>query len=89
MKKQFQQGIHEIIKERGKTHGNYEDMAELSQALKRQIRFSKNWGAMTPAQREALEMICVKIARICVGNPHEPDHWTDLSAYPELARGIL
>ena len=71
-----------ILDEREKTHGSYANVARVSQHLKTYIH---NEGArLTPEQRESLDMICVKIARIVCGNPNEPDHWIDISGYAEL-----
>ena len=71
-----------IITERAKTHGDYRLQAKLSQDLKTRIR--QEGGNLSPQQLEALEMICVKIARIVCGNPNEPDHWLDLQGYAAL-----
>jgi len=35
-------------------------------------------------QREALDMICHKIARIVNGNPDYADSWTDIAGYATL-----
>jgi hypothetical protein len=35
-------------------------------------------------QREALDMILHKIARIVNGNPNETDHWHDIAGYATL-----
>jgi hypothetical protein len=76
-----------ILEQRGKTHGNFTQMAALSQDLKTRIRAeSRN---LTPQQQESIEMICVKIARIVCGNPNEPDHYRDISGYAELVLRTL
>jgi hypothetical protein len=71
-----------ITDTRAKTHGDYNLQSALAQDLKRRIR--QEGSRLSPQQLEALEMICVKIARICCGNPNEPDHWVDISGYAEL-----
>lgn len=75
-----------IIAERAKTHGCYSLQSALAQDLKRRIR--QEGATLTPQQTEALEMICVKMARIVCGNPNEPDHWRDLSGYALLGGGL-
>lgn len=71
-----------ILDEREKTHGDFLDVSSISQQLKRYI---KNWNRDLPDyQQEALEMICVKIARILSGDCTEPDHFRDISGYAEL-----
>ena len=72
-----------ITRERAKTHGDYMQQAALAQDLKRRIRAESP--RLSPQQQEAIEMICVKIARIVCGNPSEPDHWIDIQGYAELA----
>lgn len=74
--------IKEILTQRGSTHGDAESQFNLSQVLKKSTMHPR--GAMTPMQREALEMILMKISRICVGNPNEPDHWRDIAGYATL-----
>ena len=75
-----------IIKERAKTHGNYTLQSALAQDLKRRIR--QEGSSLTPQQTEALEMICVKIARIVCGDANEPDHWKDAAGYALLGGGL-
>jgi len=72
-----------ILDEREKTHGNYADVARVSQHLKSYLQ-QQDMLHMTAEQRESIEMICVKIARIVCGNANEPDHWIDISGYAEL-----
>ena len=72
-----------ILKERAKTHGDYNRTARLAQDLKTRIRAEDH--CLSYAQLEALEMICVKMARIVCGNPDEMDHWRDVCGYATLA----
>jgi len=76
---------HSLITEREKTHGAWEDNAQVSQSLKRALSDAINGRrALSPTQREALSMICVKLARIVNGDPNFPDHWDDIARYAEL-----
>lgn len=74
-----------LIETRAKTHGNYNNMAAKAQAIKKAI-FEGGGGCshLTAPQRESLEMIATKIARICCGNPSERDHWEDIAGYATL-----
>lgn len=74
----------EIISERAPTHGDYTDTAAISQGIKLVMHSSPNWSKLTPAQKETLEMLATKLARILVGNPNEPDHWRDITGYATL-----
>ena len=75
---------HKIIKERGKTHGNFRDQAYCAQSLKSVIRESPNYDRMSEVQKEALDMIVHKIGRILVGDPDFKDHWVDIEGYANL-----
>lgn len=76
----------DILEIREKTHGDFSQNAMCSQKLKNTIKsFSnENEHKFTPCQREALDMICSKVARICVGDTHEVDHWVDIAGYATL-----
>jgi len=72
-----------ILDEREKTHGDFSETAEIAQGLK-YIIDENSEKVSSQAQREALEMICTKIARILAGNAKEADHWKDIAGYAEL-----
>ena len=74
----------DILAERQKTHGDFYDVAMVAQELKDVLRRGKNWKMLDAAQREALEMVATKIARILSGNPHEVDHYRDGAGYFQL-----
>lgn len=74
-----------LISERHKTHGSWEHQAQLSQSLKSAIDHAQlPVRTLSKGQREAIDMICVKLSRIVVGNPNEPDHWLDIQGYARL-----
>ncbi len=77
-----------LTSERGKTHGDWLTQSMLAQDLKRSLLYSYNYkqGLLTSSQREALEMIAIKMSRICTGNPEEQDHWLDIMGYAQLAK---
>lgn len=81
--------IDDTLAERGKTHGNWWAQAATAQALKHIVISSDGWEGLTPSEREGLEMIMVKVSRILNGNPHEPDHWADISGYSTLVLKCL
>jgi len=82
--------IENLIKDRQKTHGDYALRAELSIALQDTlIEMSGNWNRLTPAEQEAVQMICVKLSRIMHGNPHCADHWRDIAGYATLVADYL
>lgn len=75
------------MKERGKTYGEFSDIAELSQKLKHVMKASNpnKWERMDPDKLESLEMIQHKIARILIGDPDYKDNWHDIQGYAKLA----
>ena len=73
----------DLTSERGTTHGNFEDNARISQELKTVIHYEN--ANMTAVQREAIDMICMKLSRIASGHAHFKDHWDDISGYAHLA----
>jgi hypothetical protein len=75
------------IPNRDEQHGGMEAVGTLSQGFKNLMRGSKNWRDLTAGEREALEVIMHKIARVLSGrNPHDPEHWRDIAGYAVAAR---
>lgn len=75
-----------ILAEREKTHGDFRETAAFSQNLKQIVRLAPAFEKLPPEQREALDLICTKIARLLVGNNLEKDHWLDISGYAMLGK---
>ena len=73
-----------IIDQRAKTHGEYKNTAAWSQSLKDMFRGSPNWAKMNDGQKEAMEMIAVKLARLLNGDPNFANHPVDVGGYAEL-----
>jgi hypothetical protein len=78
--------VHEILSQRGKTHGDFADVAKVEQGLKEVLRSGKNWGSLSASHRTALEMIAHKMGRILAGDPDVLDHWDDMAGYSTLGR---
>ena len=74
--------IRKTLNERSQTHGDYGEVAKTAQQIKRVLHETN----LPSPQREALDMIASKIARIMCGNHNEPDHWLDIEGYARLAR---
>lgn len=71
-----------ILDERQKTHGDFASHAVIAQELKSQI--DKSGQELSAVQREGLEMILHKVARILNGNADHKDHWDDIAGYATL-----
>jgi hypothetical protein len=76
--------INKVLEERGRTHGDFADVAAVDQALKRALRGGRNWAKLSVSYQCALEMIVHKAARVLSGDPDEPDHWLDIQGYAGL-----
>lgn len=76
--------VRTLLEERQQTHGEFAPKAAFIQALKEAFRAAPNWGDMTPGQREAVDMICLKLGRIAYGDPDHADNWHDLAGYSIL-----
>jgi hypothetical protein len=79
------QAIEALLAERQTTHGDFATNALYSQHLKALMHSSPGWASMTDVQREALEMIALKLSRILSGQADYRDHWDDIAGYARLA----
>lgn len=75
----------DILEERQGTHGEFTWVAESSQELKDYFRQKASWYDLTYVQRESIDNIIQKMARVFSGNPNFADHWVDIQGYAKLA----
>jgi len=88
----MQDNVDQILEERGKKYGPFEDHASYTQRLKKVIHegldSNDEFGELEPqAQmviREGLDMIAHKIGRIVNGDPMYDDSWDDIAGYAKL-----
>lgn len=79
------QDIGSLLSERGRRYGSYSHVSRIAQGLKRELRCGAAWHALSDAQRESLEMIANKLARIVnAPDPGYVDSWTDVAGYAQL-----
>lgn len=76
--------IQETLTDRQVTHGDFSTHALIAQSIKCQMFNAHGYSRLGAMQREALDMIAHKIARILNGNPNVHDHWHDISGYATL-----
>lgn len=83
--------VKATLAERGDRYGTFDGHAEIAQRLKGIIRHFEAVRAcdMQPDQREALEMIMHKVARILNGDPNYIDNWVDIAGYATLVADRL
>lgn len=73
-----------LLNERENTHGNYVDTAYYTQCLRDTLRAHSNWQKLSYTQRDALDNIVLKLARIVVGDAAFDGHWEDVIGYAKL-----
>ena len=81
--------IEKTLAERGNRYGDFAEHAIIAQALKDAMWCRDGWHRLTPAMRQALEVIADKIARILNGDPTYADNWHDIIGYARLVEKML
>ena len=81
--------VKDTLAQREKQYGDYRDVAKISQFIKMALKDVCDVGSLSYAQRESLDMIATKMARIACGDPDNIDHWLDIEGYARLVRNIL
>jgi hypothetical protein len=76
--------IENTLAERGSRYGKFTTQGQISQGLKDYMRACNGWSNLTPAQKEALDMVQHKISRILNGDPNYADSWHDIVGYAKL-----
>lgn len=76
--------VHRILNERGERYGSFEANAHTAQTLKQAMRGAPGWVLLSNAQREGLEMIQHKIARMLHGDTKYLDNIVDICGYASL-----
>lgn len=84
----------DILREREKTHGDFEEVSVRYREIKRAVCRDFVKECIEEGDEEeydrhflALEMICLKLARIVCGDPNFADHWDDIAGYAMLGKG--
>lgn len=77
--------IHETLEQRGENYGDFAELCAFAQPFKELMRSSPNWGRLHKCDREAMELIATKIARILCGRAGRRDSWHDIAGYAVLA----
>ena len=76
--------VNDMLKGREGRYGSFEGHAKIAQDLKAVMQERSGWDNLAPDQKEALEMVQHKIARILNGDPNYIDNWVDLVGYSQL-----
>ena len=83
------EGVDSTLEERGKRYGKFIGHAAIAQTLKSTMKSTAAWNKLHSDQKEALEMIQHKIARILNGDPDYADSWHDIAGYATLVENRL
>jgi hypothetical protein len=62
----------------------FDDTAQLAQGLKFALRRGKNWEAMGPESKEALELIATEIAKILTEVGDEAQQWNNIAFFARI-----
>jgi len=81
--------VENTLTEREGRYGAFADHARLSQHLTDVMRSAPKWDGLSAVQKEALEMIQHKVARILNGDPRYVDNWHDIAGYATLVEKDL
>lgn len=77
-----------LIEERGSVHGEWGMQTRVAFNIKSAMNEYRT-KRHTAGQMEAMDMIAVKLARICCGDNNHEDHWRDIAGYATLAANAL
>lgn len=80
--------IENTLQERGHRYGDFSDHARICQKIK-QAMLTGNWERLSDIQKQSLEVISDKIARILSGDPSYADNWHDIQGYAKLVEDRL
>ena len=79
----------DTLTERGKRYGNYMEQTTISNNIKEAMQANPTYWQMETDQKDALEMIAVKMSRIVNGDPNYADNWADIAGYATLVKDRL
>jgi len=81
--------INQTLSERGARYGRFVDHAVIAQNLKEVMWRTPGWERMDAHEKQAIEVIADKLARILNGDPHYHDNWHDIQGYAKLVADTL
>lgn len=83
--------VNKTLNERGTRYGDFTHHARICQELKHVMmeRSGGGWYRLNSVQKQALDVIADKIARILSGDPNYADNWHDIQGYAKLVEDRL
>ena len=71
--------LDDSLRDEVATNGPFEDTATLAQAIKMVFRRGRNWDALPPEAKEALELTASAVARVLTGDATAIEHWNTIA----------
>ena len=84
-----QTDVDTVLDERGAFYGTFSGTARVAQQLKHCLRQGDSHHRLSADQKESLDLIATKLARIVNGNPEYADSWIDIAGYAKLVADRL
>lgn len=81
--------VEGTLNERGARYGLFGNQAYISQGLTEFMHEQPGWKKLKDHQKESLEMIQHKVARILNGDPNYADSWHDIAGYATLVEKYI
>jgi hypothetical protein len=81
--------VSATLAERGGRYGAFIDHATIAQSLMEVLHDAPNWSKLDPDMRQAMHVICDKMARILNGDPYYEDNWHDIQGYAKLVENRI
>ena len=83
--------VRDILNQREKEYGSFRRISRIAQDLKIAViePALNSSSGIADYQREAIEMICSKMARVAEGDNNKIDTWQDIAGYATLVVDIL
>lgn len=81
--------VDNTLAQRGSRYGVFRHHAVICQGIKSVMSGSDGWDRLQADQKQALETIADKIARILNGDPDYIDNWHDIQGYARLVEQRL
>jgi hypothetical protein len=82
-------GVDSTLAERGKRYGSFKDHAAIACSLLNVLESEGGWANLPPYMKQALRVICDKMARMMNGDPYYVDNWHDIQGYAKLVEDII
>lgn len=81
--------VRKTLNQRATQYGSFEDVSYTTQELLNTLFARSNYDQLPMPHKEAIHMICSKIARIVNGDYNHKDSWHDIQGYAKLIEDLI